>query len=1045
MKKILAVILSIILIFSCFSTFVLAENVRPLKTKFYLHYKNTSSGTQYDAVALSSKGKLDAGEYVVSFSFSNPSSYSAFFILGMNSRSAIGSSYSSVHHSGSTGIFPSSTLLTNSASSSDASAGVRTYKFTLTEEQAAYNYQYFGFYIQKAAGAEFKVYISDFILYKADDTTKTNLLDTNDYKTNLNNWYGNAYAGQNLLNVSRFVKIGYVPYEEQIVDINLNNSLYKLSNATDSDSPTFKVGFIGGSVTNGSGATDANTTSWRARTRDWIKSSFPNAEITEVEAAIGATGSFYGMYRAEKHLIKEKAPDLCFIEFAINDAPGYDALFDNTIHNNYTNLETIIKKIYASNPYADIVFVVTGDRNWLKADATSENPIFGTTHTELAEYYSLPVIYAGRELAQDIYVENGNTWPDSDTHPVWAKYYTDYVHPTDLGYEHYANTVIDYLKSQWLAENSVTTEYIDKTQSSLYPTMTFAEVNEMGELYLDADMIYPNELNPANLGGFNWSESGEYYPLISKTAGDSITLEFNSSNFGIWVQGKPSGTDFTYSIDGGEEITKNIKTQYLSACMMLAEGLGNEQPHTITITHNDSNDLNISYFLMSDMPEGESATLSAINTDADAGNNSQKTMLHIGYHNSDTSMKYDKIALSTKGKLEAGDYVVSFTMDSGYSNVTSFMIIGTPTFSNLYGKVPHHASNTSQFTNSPTALVNTGSGNRIEYKFTLTEEQAESAYQRFGFYLVKSGGAKFDINIADFTVYKADDASKINLLDSNRYKSDLTGWASDSYTGEDVTEVLRFSEFEYVAYQPELFKTALKINITRSATASSTPLEYRLAQKVNGALVAGKEYTIEFNYYMTDDSTTLPIVSVYGSSTASNLETAKVLRSSSYLNTTRFGGVGVYGNKVKYTFTLTDTEDDYAYYAVGFYPRIPAGADYTFYVSDFTVYETSDAYKNNLLYNDNYVTTVNNWLYAYGGFTGSTSTQSTNAKLSSVLYGTGDANCDDTLDIRDLVRFDSDSGTNSACMNPLADMDDNCALDKNDFTIIRKRLLDIQY
>ncbi len=1039
MKKVLAFILSIILTVSCFSTFASAESVRPLKTKFYLHYKNTSASTKYDAIALASKSKLVAGEYIVSFHASNLSSYSAFFVSGMNSRTAIGSSYSSVHHSSNTGFFPSSTMLTNSATAT----GVRTYKFTLTEEQAAYNYHYFGFYISKAAGAEFEVYISNFILYKADDTTKTNLLDTNDYKTNLKNWYGNAYSGQDLLNVERFVKIGYTPYEEQTVDINLNNSLYKLSNATDGDSPTFKVGFIGGSVTNGSGATDANATSWRARTRDWIKTSFPNAEVTEVEAAIGATGSFYGVYRAQKHLIKEKAPDLCFIEFAINDAPGYDALYDNTIHNNYTNLETIIKKIYASNPYADIVLVVTGDRTWLKSDATSENPIFGTTHTELAEYYSLPVIYVGRELAQDIYVENGNAWPESDTHEVWAKYYTDYVHPTDLGYEHYANTVINYLKSQWVDENSVANEYINKTESELYPTKTFAEVNEMGKLYLDADMIYPNELNPANLGGFNWSQSGEYYPLISKTAGDSITLQFNSSNLGIWVQGKPSGTSFTYSIDGGDEITKTIKTQYLSACMMLAEGLGNEQPHTITITHNDSNELNISYFLMSDMPESEPATMTALNTKAEDSQNELKTMLHIGYNNTATGIKYDKLALCSKGKLEAGDYVVSFTKDSGYNKVSSFMIIGTPTFSNLYGKMPHHASNISQFTNSPTALTNTGSGNRVEYKFTLTEEQASSAYQRFGFYFVESAGTQFDMNIADFTVYKADDTSKTNLLNSSKYKADLTGWASDSYIGEDVTKVARFSTFEYVEYQPELFKTAVKINITRSATASSTPLEYRLAQKVNGALVADREYTIEFNYYMTDE-TSLPIVSVYGSNTATNLESAKVLRSSSYLNTTRFGGVGVYGNKVRYTFTLTDSEDDYAYYSVGFYPRIPAGADYTFYISDFTVYETADSYKNNLLYNDNYVNTVNNWIYTYGGFSGTTSTQSTNAKLSSVAYGTGDANCDGKLDICDLVKFDSEAGTNSAYMNPLSDMDDNCALDKKDFTRIRKRLLVIQ-
>ena len=170
MKKVLAFILSIILIVSCFSTFASAESVRPLKTKFYLHYKNTSASTKYDAIALASKSKLVAGEYIVSFHASNFSSYSAFFVSGMNSRNAIGSSYSSVHHSSNTGFFPSSTMLTNSATAT----GVRTYKFTLTEEQAA--------------GADYTFYISDFTVYETADSYKNNLLYNDNYVNTVNNW-----------------------------------------------------------------------------------------------------------------------------------------------------------------------------------------------------------------------------------------------------------------------------------------------------------------------------------------------------------------------------------------------------------------------------------------------------------------------------------------------------------------------------------------------------------------------------------------------------------------------------------------------------------------------------------------------------------------------------------------------------------------------------------------------------------------------------------------------------------------------------------------
>ena len=87
----------------------------------------------------------------------------------------------------------------------------------------------------------------------------------------------------------------------------LVNSLYKLQ------SGNFKVGYFGGSVTVGAHASNTEKTSWRAITRDWFKTSFPNATITEVNAAVGATGSNFGMYRTEKHLTKEKAPDLCLL------------------------------------------------------------------------------------------------------------------------------------------------------------------------------------------------------------------------------------------------------------------------------------------------------------------------------------------------------------------------------------------------------------------------------------------------------------------------------------------------------------------------------------------------------------------------------------------------------------------------------------------------------------------------------------------------------------------------------------------------------------
>lgn len=320
----------------------------------------------------------------------------------------------------------------------------------------------------------------------------------------------------------------------------LVNSLYKLQ------SGDFKVGYFGGSVTKGVGAGNEEKSSWRALTREWFKTNFPNANIAEVNAAVGATGSNFGLYRTEKHLIKDKAPDLCFIEFAVNDLwLNAEFLDGKNLHNTYTNMDAIIKKIYASNPKADIVFVITGEIDSLKLDATSDVPVFGDKYTELANHYKLPIIYVGRELVRTIYSENGNVYPESINNVVWKKYFKDKVHPIEAGYTHYSNTIIEYLKDKLLTGYTASSsDYVDNYN----PEITYSEQNRSGDIYLDANMISSlSELsNCLNIG---FTQVGDV--MQSTKEGDSIEFDFQSPNVGIWHAGGAK-IEIEYSIDGGE-------------------------------------------------------------------------------------------------------------------------------------------------------------------------------------------------------------------------------------------------------------------------------------------------------------------------------------------------------------------------------------------------------------------------------------------------------------------------------------------------------------
>lgn len=325
----------------------------------------------------------------------------------------------------------------------------------------------------------------------------------------------------------------------------LVNSLYKLQ------SGSFKVGYFGGSVTVGAHASNAEKTSWRAITRDWFKTNFPNATVTEVNAAVGATGSNFGIFRAEKQLIKDKAPDLCFIEFAVNDLWLNADYAGKNFQTAYANIEGIIKKIYASNPKADIVFVITGEIDSLRVDATSDVPFFGEKYTELAEYYNLPIIYVGRELVRTIYKENGNKYPASKDDAAWRKYYDDIVHPIDKGYAHYANTITTYLKSKLLTGYTATAS--DYT-NHLNPEITYCEKNMLGDLYLDADMLN-NISQLKNCSNSGFTQSGDV--IKSTKNGDSIEFDFQSPNVGIWYSGGAK-IEIEYSIDGGAIKNKEL-------------------------------------------------------------------------------------------------------------------------------------------------------------------------------------------------------------------------------------------------------------------------------------------------------------------------------------------------------------------------------------------------------------------------------------------------------------------------------------------------------
>ncbi len=147
-----------------------------------------------------------------------------------------------------------------------------------------------------------------------------------------------------------------------------------------------RVAYLGGSITAAPG--------WRPKTLESFRHAFPAAKFSEINAAIGGTGSDLGVFRL-RHDVLQHRPDLLFVEFAVNDGGADPVRIQQA-------MEGIVRQTRRADPRTDICFVYTLAENQLPDLQRGQCQRSAAAMEGVADHYGLPSIHFGVEVARQV-------------------------------------------------------------------------------------------------------------------------------------------------------------------------------------------------------------------------------------------------------------------------------------------------------------------------------------------------------------------------------------------------------------------------------------------------------------------------------------------------------------------------------------------------------------------------------------------------------------------------------------------------------------------
>jgi hypothetical protein len=300
-----------------------------------------------------------------------------------------------------------------------------------------------------------------------------------------------------------------------------------------------KVGYLGGSITAQQG--------WRPKTLAHFQAAYSQAKISEINAAIGGTGSDLGVCRLKQDVLDHK-PDLLFVEFAVNDggAPPEQII---------RCMEGIVRQTWRVLPECDICFVYTLTEALAAAMLEGKFQRSASAMEKVADHYGIPTIHMGMEVAR-LAKAGKLLWkaplPKTDEEKAALSdqfvFAPDSVHPhVSTGHELYLQAVVRSLDQIGPVSKSVGAHALG---SALEPTnYELAKMVPLAELQVQPGSGFTALDMATDAFGKRWANrmTGLYQ---ATQAGATLRFKFKGTRCAVYDIIGPDGGQVTVTVDG---------------------------------------------------------------------------------------------------------------------------------------------------------------------------------------------------------------------------------------------------------------------------------------------------------------------------------------------------------------------------------------------------------------------------------------------------------------------------------------------------------------